>query len=367
MTTNGLLASLGLLITLFGGAAASAQNRGSQPSGFIEKLIGNTLVYADPSQPGAERGVFLRLDGTGFAGRKGQPHSDPIRWAILSDGELCLYQEGQKPWEGDCGLLSLAVGRGGLTPNPGPRWEVSTLEGDAWHLDSRMRGVSRRHGASAINRLVGNTLVFRAIGSAEPDDTAFHFLAGGTLRSAINAAQDFHDWQLQPNESWAVQPADEALCLTRPKVAEKSCFEVMVYGDLVRLSDAQKGQALFATLLQGDAHFLSPEASALARAMGDQLVGRSIVLSAAARGAGSDSIIHFQADGMGRAQWGSTPFAAIKWVVKPGGILCTTPAQRHLQARDCAALSIKGDRIELSGPRRNPISGRLVEGHVRQK
>lgn len=349
---------------LVGSLAANAQEtRHPQVAhDAVRALVGNTLVY---TKSGSETGVFIHLDGTGQAvtrgpDRAGEPR--PIQWANLSDGKFCVTDVGRKPWDGDCGILSVDGANATLTPTSGPAWPGRVLEGDAWKLDPATRSDERFIGKQAVQMLVGNTLVFIPQGGGR-EYRALYFTANGTTRRAHNDQPDFDHWVLQPDEKWSIRGEDEQLCLSGGAWREDYCTALSVVGDLVTLRDRRIGP-LHAKLLKGDARSLSSSAEAATKGIADALAGNTVLLKAADRQAETDSVMYFLRDGSGRAKWGGRPPTAIKWLLQLDGKLCVVEQQAEFRNDRCATLSIDGNALMLTTPSRSDIPGRILKGNA---
>ncbi len=329
-------------------------------------LVGNTLVYGKPHVPGEETGVFLRLDGTGSRATRqtgDQSEPSPIRWATLSDGNFCISGIGRRPWDGDCGTLSIDGSDAMLAPTSGPAWPGRVLEGDAWGLDPASAGATRLTGQAAIQSLVGNTLAFIAYGGGDRAYRAHLFLTGGTVRRAHNDDDNFDHWLIQRDERWSIREQSGELCLSGGAWKEDYCATVTVAGDLVTLRNERTGP-LHARLLSGDAHYISTEAVAATRKTADALIGNSLLLKAADRQATTDSVMYFQSGGAGQGKLGDGAPQSIKWLLQPNGKLCVTLKQRAFRDADCSTLFIDNDSVTLASPDRPAISGRILRGNV---
>lgn len=328
-------------------------------------LVGNTLVYAKPDQPGRETGVFLRLDGTGQAvtrGPDGAGEARAIRWANLSDGTFCVTDAGRPAWDGDCGKLLVAGTLATLTPASGPVWSGRVLEGDAWKLDPASASSGKLSGRAAIRALVGHTLVFTPEGGGR-EYRAHYFMADGTVRRAHSEEPRFDHWVLQPDEKWSVRGENDQLCLGGGAWKTDFCVDISIVGDLVTLREEKIGP-LHATRLQGDARNLSPAAEAAVKAMADALVDNTLLLKAADRQGDTDSVIYFQRGGTGRAKWRSAAPGPIKWLIRLDGNLCVAERQKAFQDNECAKLSVDGDAVTLAAPDRFTIPGRILKGNA---
>lgn len=328
-------------------------------------LVGNTLVYAKPGQPGAEIGVFLYLDGTGRAmtrGSDGASEPRAIRWANLSDGKFCITDLGRQPWDGDCGILSVDGASATLAPASGPVLSGRVLEGDAWKLDPATLSAERFTGRAAIDALVGNTLVFIPEGGGR-EYRAHYFMPDGTARRAHNDQPDFDHWALQSDERWTIRGKDDQLCLSGGQWKESFCATISIAGDLATLHDPRIGP-LHARFLKGDARHLSPAAGAATRKMADALTGNTMLLKAADRQAETDSVVYFLRDGSGRAKWRDGTPTPIKWLVQTDGKLCVAEQRLDFRDKDCASLSIDGDAVTLAAPGRPAIPGRILKGNA---
>ena len=350
-----------------GNLAASAQEAsGPQVAHRATRdLVGNTLVYAKPNRPDEEIGVFFRLDGTGRAvtrgpGGAGEPRA--IRWANVSDGSFCITDVGRKPWEGDCGILSVDGTRASLAPSSGPIWSGKVMEGDAWKLDPATFSAERFVGKAAIDALVGNTLAFIAEGGGR-EYRAHYFMPAGKVRRAHNDRPDFDHWALQPDEKWSIREKDDQLCLSGGAWKGSFCAAIAIAGDLVTLRDDRIGP-LHARLLKGDARHLSPATEAATRTMADALVGNTMLLKAADRQSTTDSMIYFLRDGSGTANWRNGVPAPIKWLVQAGGKLCVAEQRLEFRDKDCVSLSIDGDAVTLAPPDHPAFPGRIVKGNA---
>lgn len=352
----GMLILTALLVQAAGG---QAQDTAPQPRA-IDSLLGNTILYPSQSLPAVETGLFLRPDGTGFTGPAGAATGQPIRWAQRSDGQVCLYPNPQTANEGLCGRLDIGTDKGRFTLPDGKVIAFAIMAGDGWDLDPSLRGATRVEGHAAIGLLAGNTLVFGTIGSSGPERSAFHFLQDGTLRAGLIADDSFEHWQLQPDESWRMDPETGALCIDGPRGPAPWCMNAAVEGDLVVLSDKTKGVVVPARLLDGDARLLSPQAQQQIAAQNDRLRGHTLVLPPAALGAKDSALIHFGADGAGFVQRDSAPPLAMTWQVLAGDKLCMTPRQKAARTQDCIPMVLQEDRLGLTFPGTPAVAGRLV-------
>lgn len=354
-------------IALIGGFAANAQEGRHALVGHdaVRALIGNTLVYVRADQPGAETGVFVDLDGTGWAVTRrpdGAGAVRAIRWANFSDGGFCITDPGHNAWDGDCGKLALDGSLATLTPAAGPAWPGRMLEGDPWGLDAARPSAPPVSGKAAIRRLIGNTVVFIPEGGGR-EYRAHYFMADGTAKRAHNEQPDFNNWVLQPDERWSFRDDDDRLCLSGGGWKEELCAGIAIAGDLVTFHHLRAGPR-HARLLLGDARNLSPQAEAAARKTVDALVNHSLWLTAADRQASTDSIIYFMRDGSGRAKRGGGAAVPIKWLVQREGKLCVVERRLDFRDDDCSFLSIDGNQARLSIPGRPTISGQLSKGNA---
>lgn len=362
-----MISAAWLAIALICISAANAQDERHPLVGHraVRALIGNTLVYGKADEPGTETGVFVNLDGTGWAVTRtprsvGPAHA--VRWANFSDGVFCITYPGREPWDGDCGKLALDGSLATLTPADGPVWSGRMLEGDAWALDPASLPEPPVSGKAAIRRLVGNTVVFMPEGGGR-EYRAHYFMADGTARRAHNEQPDFDNWVLQPDERWSFRDDDDRLCLSGGGWKEELCAGIAIAGDLVTFHHLRAGP-LHARLLPGDARNLSPQAEAAARKTADALVNHSLWLTAADRQASTDSIIYFMRDGSGRAKRGGGAAVPIKWLVQREGKLCVVERRLDFRDDDCSFLSIDGNQARLSIPGRPTISGQLSKGNA---
>lgn len=331
-------------------------------------LVGHTLVYAKPDRPDRETGVFLRLDGTGTAvtrGPDGTGEPRPIRWAQLSDGQFCITDAGRRLWDGDCGKLSVDGMTATLTPASGPAWSGRILDGDAWKLDPSARADDRLAGRAAIEALVGNTMLFISY-AGDKAYRAHYLMADGKARRAHNDQPDFNNWALQPDEKWSIRGPADQLCFSGGAWKETFCSTLSIAGDLITMHDDRVGP-LHAMLLKGDARNLSPAAEAAVGKKAAALVDHSLLLTAAERGAKTDSTLYFMRKGSGRAKWRAGAPVPIKWMIQLDGKLCVVEQPRDYRDQNCTALAIDGDAVTLSGPDRAPITGRIVKGNALKK
>lgn len=354
-------------VSLIASYAANAQEDRHALAGHdaVRALIGNTLVYARADQPGAETGVFVDLDGTGWAITRRPDDAGTaraIRWANSSDGMFCIADPGRKAWDGDCGKLVLEGSLATLTPAGGPAWPGRMLEGDPWRLDPARPSAPPVSGKAAIRRLIGNTAVFIPEGGGR-EYRAHYFMADGTARRAHNEQPDFDNWVLQPDERWSFRDGDDRFCLSGGGWKEEFCAGIAIAGDLVTFHHL-RAAPLNARLLPGDARNLSHQAEAAARKTADALVNHSLWLKAADRQATTDSIIYFMRDGSGRAKRAGGAAVPIKWLVQREGKLCVVERRLDFRDDDCSFLSIDGDQARLSMPGRPTISGRLSKGNA---
>lgn len=354
-------------IALIGGFAANAQEGRHPLVGHeaVRALIGNTLVYTRTDQPGAETGVFVDLDGTGWAITRSPDDAGTaraIRWANFSDGIFCITGPERKAWDGDCGKLALDGSLATFTPVGGQVWPGRMLEGDPWGLGPARPSAPSVNGNAAIHRLIGNTAVFIPEGGGR-EYRAHYFMANGMARRAHNEQPHFDNWVLQPDELWSVRDDDDRLCLSGGGWKEEFCAGIAIAGDLVTFHHPRAGP-LHARLLPGDARNLSPQAEAAARKTADALVNHTLLLQAADRQASTDSIIYFMRDGTGRAKRGADAAVPIKWLVQREGKLCVVERRLDFRDNDCLFLSIDGDQAKLSIPGRPTISGQLSKGNA---
>ncbi len=353
------------------GSLAARAGEPEQPQAdwaAFRPLIGHTLVYAKPDRPGEEKGVFLRLDGTGKAATRGPDGAGeprPIRWMTTSSGQFCVTDVGTKLWDGDCGWLSIDGLTATLTPASGPVWPGRVLEGDAWNLDPSARSGDRLAGRAAIEALVGNTILAIGYGSADAH-RAHYLMADGKARRAHNDQPYFNNWALLPDEKWSIRGPADQLCFSGGGWKEVSCSTVSIAGDLITMHYEKYGP-VHALLVKGDARNLSPAAEIASRKKADALVGHSILLKAADRGAKTDSTLYFMRKGSGLAKRGDGAPVPIKWMVQLDGKLCVVEQPRDFRDERCTTLAIDGDAVTLSAPDRAPIAGRLLKGNALKK
>lgn len=357
------LASIAQLATP--AAQAEEERRPEVPHAPLRALVGNTLVYAKPDQPGAETGVFIRLDGTGRAVTRGPDDaSEPraIQWSILSDGKFCVTDVGRRAWDGDCGILSVDGSLATLAPASGPVWPGRILEGDGWKLDPATPSDKRLVGRAAIQALIGNTLVLLPVGGGR-EYLAHYFMVNGTVRRAHNDQPYFNHWVLQPDEKWSIRGESERLCFSGGAWEKVSCTPVSVSGDLVTLHDERVG-LLHARLLKGDARNLSLAAGAAAKKKADALIGNTMELKAADGRTGAGGVVYFGRDGSGRAKWRDGTLAPVKWLLQLDGKLCIVERQREFRDSECSMLSLDGNAVTLGSPDRPALLGRIVKGNA---
>lgn len=359
------VAALGLANPVEFGAQAQEKPQPKLRHDAARMLIGNTLVYAKPDQPGDETGVYIRLDGTGLAVARGPDGSGKprsIRWATVSDSDFCVTEVGRKPWDGDCGALTVDGTHATLAPKGEPAWVARVMKGDAWELDPATIGQYRQSGKPAIEALVGNTLLFIVEGGSR-EYRAHYFMANGKVRRAHNDQPYFDNWELQPDEKWSIREKSDQLCLSGGAWKETLCVRVSIAGDLVTLWDDRIGP-FHARLMSGDARYLSPAAETSASTTANTLIGNTIVLKAADRQANTDRIIYFQRRGVGRMNRGDRRATAIKWLLRRDGTLCIDEQPGEYRDGDCTMLSINGDVVTFTAPGRPAITGRILRGNA---
>lgn len=339
----------------------------------VSALVTNTLVYSKPDHPGETTAAYLRPDGTGLAATRdgnGMGEVRRIQWAILSDQRFCIANAGRKPWEGDCGTLSVEGEDAMLVPAEGQRWPGKLLQGDAWSLDAPTRKLT---GRAAVEALVGNTFLLMPLGGGRAS-TAIYLLPDGTVRRGADGLDDggvpeFTNWVLQAPERWSLRESDGSLCIgdVEPGTGRPDyCAAVSLAGDTVVFRDNANHRLLYGTLLQGDARSLSPAASAAVKEMEDALVGNTLMLANPAE----ETIVYFQADGTGRVhrRGGVTGDEAnpFHWLLRTDGSLCIAEGDAKFHEVDCGAISVVGDAVTLKGPGGPAVSGRILKGNARK-
>jgi len=346
-------------------AQAEEERRPEVPHASLRALIGNTLVYAKPGQPGAETAVFIRLDGTGQAvTRRPDDASEPraIQWSILSDGKFCVTDVGRRAWEGDCGVLSVDGALATLAPASGPAWPGRVLEGDGWKLDPASQSDQRLVGRAAIEALIGNTVVLIPLGGGR-EYLANYLMANGTVRRAHNDHPYLDHWVLQPNEKWSIRGESERLCFGGGAWKKDLCTGISVAGDLVTFHDEKIG-LMHAKLLKGDARSLSLAAGAAARKRADALIDHTLELKPTDARTEAGGFVYFRRDGSGLAKWRNGMLGPIKWLLQLDGKLCIVERRREFRDSECSMLSIDGNAVTLGPPDRPTLLGRVVKGNA---
>ena len=339
----------------------------------VSALVTNTLVYSKPDHPGETTAAYLRPDGTGLAATRDGKDMGGVRriqWAILSDQRLCIANVGRKPWEGDCGTLSVEGEDAVLVPAEGQHWPGKLLQGDAWSLDAPTRKLT---GRAAIEALIGNTFLLMPLGGGRPS-TAIYLLADGTVRRGADDLDDggvpeFTNWVLQTPERWSLRESDGSFCISDVEPGTRRpdfCAAVSLAGDTVIFRYGPNHRLLHGKLLQGDARSLSPAASAAVKAMQDTLVGNTLVLANPAE----ETIVYFRAEGAGRVQrrGGATGDEArpFRWLLRTDGSLCIAEGKAKFHDVDCGVISVVGDAVTLKGPGGSVVSGRILKGNARK-
>jgi hypothetical protein len=77
----------------------------------IKALIGNTLVFTTPDDPGVKVSLYVLADRTGRYAKDGgdtteKPES--VQWSVREDGMFCVAATGATPQDGDCAAISIA-------------------------------------------------------------------------------------------------------------------------------------------------------------------------------------------------------------------------------------------------------------------
>ncbi len=130
-----LVVALLLQPAMFGAALGQTAGNGAAVAGkaAVKALIGNTLVFTTPGNPGDEIALYILADGTGrFTtdgdDTAGRPKS--IQWSIREDGMFCVVEVGETRKDGDCVALSIAGNTVTLKPKDDPALSGKILKGN---------------------------------------------------------------------------------------------------------------------------------------------------------------------------------------------------------------------------------------------
>jgi hypothetical protein len=131
-----LVAAVLLQPAIFGGALAQTEGA-SAGKAAVKALIGNTLVFTTPGDPGDKVALYILADGTGRftmdgGDAAGRPKS--IHWSIREDGALCVVEAGETRKDGDCAAISVAGDSVTLKPQGDPAIPGKILKGNARKL-----------------------------------------------------------------------------------------------------------------------------------------------------------------------------------------------------------------------------------------
>lgn len=349
--------------------SGAAQAAGGMPgTDLLDALVGNTLVFPDPAQPGREVAAYILPDGTGrTATRTGAAASasKPASWANLSDGMFCIHEPDARPWDGYCSAITVAGDGATLAWKEGPAASGRILAGDAWTLAGQGDALT---GEAAIGPLVGNTLAFIPTGGGR-EHTALYLLPDGGLRIARqdvkNDDPDFSDWEIQGDGRWSLQD-DGRLCMTisTDPTAPQSCGAISTANGFATFR-YDSGRAVHARVLAGDARHLSLAAVAAVKTIADALAGNTLVVERPDQ-PGRDAVLYLLADGSGRSLIpGNGAATPARWLLRPDGTLCVTGAAAKFHESDCGAVSIMGDAVTLTAQGRPTLSGRILKGNAR--
>ncbi|MGO4723323.1 MULTISPECIES: hypothetical protein [unclassified Inquilinus] len=134
-----LVAAVLLQPAIFG--AALGQTTGNEAAvaskAAVKALIGNTLVFVTPGDPGDKVALYILADGTGrFTTDGGDAAGRPksIHWSIREDGMFCVVETGETRKDGDCVALSIAGNTVTLKPQGDPAILGKILKGNARKL-----------------------------------------------------------------------------------------------------------------------------------------------------------------------------------------------------------------------------------------
>ncbi|MDR6287613.1 hypothetical protein E9232_000112 [Inquilinus ginsengisoli] len=130
-----LVAAVLLQPAIFGAALAQTTGNEAVSAGkaAVKALIGNTLVFTTPGDPGDKVALYILADGTGRftmdgGDAAGRPKS--IRWSIREDGALCVVEVGKTRKDGDCAAISVAGDSVTLKPQGDPAIPGKILKGN---------------------------------------------------------------------------------------------------------------------------------------------------------------------------------------------------------------------------------------------
>ena len=98
---------------IFGAALGqtTGHEAASASKAAVKALIGNTLVFTTPDDPGVKVSLYVLADRTGRYAKDGgdtteKPES--VQWSIREDGMFCVAAVGATPGDGDCAAISIA-------------------------------------------------------------------------------------------------------------------------------------------------------------------------------------------------------------------------------------------------------------------
>ena len=216
-----------------GGAVAQTTPSKADLAGkaAVQALIGNTLVYSIPDNPGSDAALYILADGTGVAA--GLPGAisntpEPMRWRLRDDGLFCTIDL-RMGWNyEDC--VSISISGDSVTfQSPEVRSFSSTamlLQGDARNLSPTTSAAAQ----AIADALRGNTLVFIRPSGKVSEEIAVYMSVDGTGR-AVRESRVAEG----PKPIWWSVQRDGRLCVSGAgkEPGESGCAAIEITGDRV--------------------------------------------------------------------------------------------------------------------------------------
>lgn len=216
----------------------------------VQALIGNTLVFSIPDNPGSEATIYLLADGTGVVvGLPGVMSNgpQPLRWRLRADGLFCTIDLGMALNIEDCVSVSI-TGDDVTFQSPKVRSFSSTAK--LQQGDARSLSPTASADAQAIaDALRGNTLVFTRSSGKASEEVAVYMLADGTGRTLRESRA-----QEGPMAIWWSVQRDGKLCVSDASgnaPGESGCAAIEITGPRVTVKP-DSGPSIPGTLMKGN-------------------------------------------------------------------------------------------------------------------
>lgn len=128
-----MLVAAVLLQPVISGGALAQTTGAVAGKAAIKALIGNTLVFTTPDDPGVKVSLYVLADRTGRYAKDGgdtteKPES--VQWSVREDGSFCVAAVGATPKDADCAVISIAGDTVTLTSQNDPAITGKLLKGN---------------------------------------------------------------------------------------------------------------------------------------------------------------------------------------------------------------------------------------------